>query len=89
VYKRQSYINSHGETGFVVPGSEPVAFREAMRTLWNNPQMAQEMGRKAEQRYWQLFTADKMAQRYVAMYQQLLAGSVEPVHATPNRQSLP
>ncbi len=84
-----SYINCHGETGFVVPGSEPVAFREAMRTLWNNPQMAQEMGRKAEQRYWQLFTADKMAQRYVAMYQQLLAGSVEPVHATPNRQSLP
>ena len=32
-----SYINNHNETGLVVPPSNPQAFREAMRTLWENP----------------------------------------------------
>lgn len=68
-----SYINSDGETGLVVPPSNPQALREAMRTLWENPEMAQQMGQKAEQRYWELFTADKMAQRYLDLYQRLVA----------------
>ncbi|WP_338847267.1 glycosyltransferase family 4 protein [Massilia sp. W12] len=68
-----SYINNHQETGLVAPPSDPQALRAAMQTLWDNPQMAQEMGRRAEQRYWQLFTADKMAERYVALYRQVLA----------------
>ena len=33
---------------------------EAMRTLWENPVQAAEMGVKAEARYRQLFTADEM-----------------------------
>lgn len=67
-----SYINHHQETGLVVPPSDPDALRVAMQTLWENPQMAAQMGAKAEQRYWDLFTADKMAERYVSLYRQLI-----------------
>lgn len=80
-----SYINNDGETGYVVQNCDPGQFREAMLALWNNPLKATEMGCKAEQRYWQLFTADKMVQRYVTMYQELRVGGVSPVHATANR----
>ncbi len=67
-----SYINIHGETGLVVPPSHPQAFREAMRTLWENPVRAAEMGMKAEARYRQLFTADEMGRKWTELYQDLL-----------------
>ncbi len=68
-----SYINIHDETGLVVPPSDPQAFGAAMRTLWDNPALAQAMGRRAEQRYQQLFTAERMASSYHALYQELVA----------------
>ncbi|MDR9751155.1 glycosyltransferase family 4 protein [Pseudomonas sp. SZMC_28357] len=67
-----SYINIHNETGLVVPPSNPHAFREAMRTLWDNPVLAAEMGRKAEARYRQLFTAEEMGRKWNELYQELL-----------------
>lgn len=67
-----SYINIHNETGLVVPPSNPQAFREAMRTLWENPARAAEMGMKAEARYRQLFTADEMGRKWAALYEELL-----------------
>ncbi len=67
-----TYINIDGETGLVVPPSDPQAFGTAMRKLWDNPDMAKEMGRRAEVRYWELFTAEKMALSYLALYQQVL-----------------
>ncbi|CAB1405418.1 Glycosyltransferase [Pseudomonas fluorescens] len=67
-----SYINIHNETGLVVPPSQPLAFREAMRTLWDDPQRAAAMGVKAEARYRQLFTADDMGRKWTALYQELL-----------------
>jgi rhamnosyl/mannosyltransferase len=68
-----SFINIHGETGLVVPPSDPAAFRDAMSRLWSNPDMAADMGRSAEARYWELFTAEKMAAGYAALYKELLA----------------
>ncbi len=67
-----TYINIDGETGMVVPPSDPGALREAMDYLWNNPVVAKKMGERAEERYWDLFTADKMAKSYVDLYQSLL-----------------
>ncbi|AZD82830.1 glycosyltransferase family 4 protein [Pseudomonas chlororaphis] len=67
-----SYINIHGETGLVVPPSDPLAFRAAMRQLWDNPEQAAQMGLKAEARYRQLFTADEMGRRWSELYQELL-----------------
>jgi len=68
-----TYINVHGDSGLVVPPSDPQALRAAMRTLWDNPRMAQEMGRHAEARYWRLFTSNRMAQGYAALYRELVA----------------
>jgi rhamnosyl/mannosyltransferase len=67
-----SYINVDNKTGIVVPPSNPDAFREAMRLLWDNPCIAVEMGHQAEQRYWELFTANQMATSYAALYRKLM-----------------
>ncbi|QJT09795.1 glycosyltransferase family 4 protein [Oceanidesulfovibrio marinus] len=66
-----SYINIHGETGIVVPPSDPGALREAMLQLWDNPDLAAEMGSHAQQRYSTLFTADIMASNYVDLYNEV------------------
>jgi glycosyltransferase involved in cell wall biosynthesis len=67
-----TYINIDGDTGLVVPPSDPAAFRAAMRTLWDNPPLAAAMGQRAEKRYWDLFTAEKMAYNYVQLYRDLI-----------------
>ncbi|NHZ80524.1 glycosyltransferase [Massilia sp. CCM 8695] len=68
-----TYINIDAETGLVVPPSDPQAFGDAMRTLWDNPELAQAMGKRAEARYWELFTAEQMAKSYTALYHELVA----------------
>lgn len=68
-----TYINTHGTTGLVVPPSDPTAFREAMRWIWENPGAASEMGRQAEARFWELFSAESMGCRWHTLYRDLLA----------------
>lgn len=67
-----SFVNIANETGLVIPPSDPLALRLAMHTLWQNPEMASEMGRKAEARYWDLFTGDKMVASYVDLYRSMI-----------------
>ncbi len=67
-----SYINLHGQTGLVVPPSDAAALREAMRTLWENPERAAEMGRNAAERYRTLFTAERMGRQMAELYRDLL-----------------
>ncbi|MBR1034074.1 glycosyltransferase involved in cell wall biosynthesis [Bradyrhizobium japonicum] len=69
-----SYVNIHGETGLVVPPSDPGAVREAMRVLFDNPELAAQMGERAKQRYQKYFTASQMVDRYVRLYDELLSG---------------
>ena len=66
-----TFINIDDETGLVVPPSDPVAMRQAMRYLWEHPEQAADMGRRAEARYWEHFTADQMVGEYVKLYRQL------------------
>jgi glycosyltransferase involved in cell wall biosynthesis len=66
-----TFINIAGETGLVVPPSDPVALRQAMRYLWEHPAQASEMGRRAEERYWKYFTAEQMVGKYVKLYHEL------------------
>jgi rhamnosyl/mannosyltransferase len=68
-----TYINIDQDTGLVVPPSDAQAFDQAMRTLWENPPLAAEMGRRAGQRYATLFTAEKMAADYAQLYRSLLS----------------
>jgi rhamnosyl/mannosyltransferase len=67
-----TYINIVDETGLVVPPSDPLALRQAMTYLWEHPEQAAEMGNRAEQRYWQLFTAEQMVRSYVDLYQEMV-----------------
>ena len=66
-----TFININKETGVVVPPSDPVALRGALDYLWDNQEVAKAMGERAEQRYWDLFTADKMSESYAHLYQKL------------------
>lgn len=66
-----TYINIDNDTGLVVPPSDPQAFGAAMRTLWQDPLLAAAMGRRAEARYWKLFTAKRMAENYLELYRDL------------------
>ncbi len=66
-----TYINVDGDTGIVVPPSDPQALRAAMQRLWENPEMARQMGRRAEMRYQELFTSEKMASNYLSLYESL------------------
>jgi rhamnosyl/mannosyltransferase len=68
-----TYINIDRETGLVVPPSDPVALRAAMAALWNDPALARAMGQRAEARYRELFTSERMAASYVELYRELAA----------------
>jgi len=71
-----TYINIDKETGIVVPPSDVTGLRNALDYLWDNPKVAKTMGEAAEARYWEIFTADKMALSYVKLYKKLLADTV-------------
>ncbi len=66
-----TFINIADETGLVVPPSDPVALRQAMRYLWEHPEVAAEMGRRGEERYWKHFTEEQMVKSYVELYREL------------------
>lgn len=72
-----TYINIGEETGLVVPPSDPTSLRAAMLYLLNNPAKAAEMGRHAENRYWNYFTAGQMVNKYAALYRDLFS---KPLH---------
>jgi rhamnosyl/mannosyltransferase len=67
-----SYINIDGETGFVVPASDPGALRTAMLRLANDPDLRKRMGAAARRRFDERFTAERMAARYVELYRNLV-----------------
>lgn len=66
-----TFINIADETGLVVPPSDPPALRQAMQYLWEHPEQAAEMGKRAEARYWKNFTAEQMVDSYVDLYKKI------------------
>lgn len=67
-----TFINIGNVTGLVVPPTDSVALRQAMRYLWQHPEEAADMGRRAEERYWKHFTAEQMVKSYVDLYGDLM-----------------
>lgn len=82
-----SFINANGVTGLVVPPSDPPAFRQAMKWCWDNPEQAAEMGRQAEARYQELFTADAMGRVWADLYRDLLDERAEKEGLLPEGRS--
>lgn len=67
-----TFVNIANETGLIVPPSDPGALRQVMRYLWEHPQKAAKMGQRAEERYWQHFTAERMVRSYIDLYRDLV-----------------
>ncbi|HYF97656.1 MAG TPA: glycosyltransferase family 4 protein [Coxiellaceae bacterium] len=67
-----TFVNIADETGVVVPPGDPIALRQAMKFLWQNPVKAELMGKAALRRYHNLFTAEKMVNSYLGLYQKLV-----------------
>ena len=76
-----TYVNIHEETGLTVPPNAPLALREAMRRLWDNPQQTQDFGSNAKARFHKLFTAKRMCATTTQVYRELLktTGATHPV----------
>lgn len=55
----QRDIIIEGKTGIFVPPEDPRAMREAIEYLWNNPRIAEEMGKEGRKRVEQYFTLDQ------------------------------
>ena len=70
-----SYVNVAGKTGLVVPPADGAALADAMRLLWNDEPMTKSMGEAAKARAAALFSADAMADAYVALYRELAPGA--------------
>ena len=67
-----TFVNIENETGLVIPPDDAFALKNAMKHLWENPEIASDMGQKAASRYWINFTADKMVSSYVGLYSKLM-----------------
>lgn len=66
-----SYVNKAGETGLVVPPSDPARLAQAINQVVDSPVEAANWGRAARDRYVRLFTADRMGKAYAKLYHQL------------------
>jgi glycosyltransferase involved in cell wall biosynthesis len=62
-----------GETGFLVPPSDPKALADAMVRILSDDDLARRMGETGYQRARQLFDAKVNAQQTVAVYEELFA----------------
>lgn len=72
IYTGTSYVNSHGQTGLVVPRNDARALAAAMNEILRDPQRAEQWGATGRRRYLDLFTAETMGRRYNALYTRLL-----------------
>lgn len=67
-----SYVNAHGETGFVVPPESPDALSRAMNALLENNALALQMGLAARVRYERLFSGEALGRAYRELYDEVL-----------------
>jgi rhamnosyl/mannosyltransferase len=68
------WVNQHGCTGLVVPPGDPAALAAAIDSLAADPLLQRRMGDAGRRRVAAEFTADRMAQRTLAVYHDVLDG---------------
>ena len=64
-------IVSDGDNGRLCPVDDVGAFAEAIRDLKSDPGQIAEMGRAARQTVENRFSIDRMAERYLALFERL------------------
>ena len=67
------WVNADGESGLVVQVENGLALANAIRRIIDHPDLYKQLSIGALNRYKQLFTKDKMIDRCVKIYQQLLS----------------
>ncbi|MCK9988906.1 MAG: N-acetyl-alpha-D-glucosaminyl-diphospho-ditrans,octacis-undecaprenol 3-alpha-mannosyltransferase / rhamnosyltransferase [Azoarcus sp.] len=65
-----SFVNSHAETGFVVPPDNPGALADAMNRLIEDMALAESMGRAARSRYERMFSGEALGREYARLFQE-------------------
>lgn len=68
-----SFVNKHGETGFVVPPESPRELAVACNTLLRDTAAAAIMGAAARARYEQLFSGQALGRSYADLYHEVVA----------------
>ena len=66
------WVNRHGETGWVVPPGDVAALHEAMMGLLADAALCDRLGAGARLRVEQEFTSRRMAERTVALYEEVV-----------------
>ena len=66
-----TYVNIDGQTGLVVPPSDPLALRDAIQRLWQSDSLARTLGEGARARFESEFSGDIMGKRYAELYEGL------------------
>lgn len=72
-----SFVNLDGQTGFVVPPSDPEALKNAISTLDQDHELAERFGKAARSRYETEFTGQLMGQRYARLYKEMHSSSCD------------
>lgn len=67
-----SYINQHGETGLVVPPSDPQALAQAIETLLGDSTLRADYGAAARRRIETHFTLDSMTEQLLSVYRDMI-----------------
>ena len=67
-----SYVNIDNETGLIVEPANPTALALAMKTLADDPALAQKLGKQARIRFDTVFTIAQYADNYASIYKALL-----------------
>ncbi len=66
-------IITHDHDGLLVPPAEPKAQAAAIQELLDDPERARRLGKNARQTAFERFSAEAMAERYMELYERLLA----------------
>jgi rhamnosyl/mannosyltransferase len=68
-----SYVNLHGETGFVVPPRDALAIAAAVNRLLGDPELRTRFGAMGRSRVVNHFQKDRMAERMAMLYRSLVS----------------
>ncbi|WP_343551220.1 glycosyltransferase [Pantoea sp.] len=67
-----TFINTNDQTGIVIDGANPEQLKRAVYNIWNDRSKSSEYGKRARERYEEIFTAKKMASEYLDIYEEVI-----------------
>ncbi|HEX3941298.1 MAG TPA: glycosyltransferase [Acidobacteriaceae bacterium] len=69
-------VSVHDETGLTVAPGDVPALAEAIQRLLNRPDLREKYGRAGKERVLMAFTADRMVERTLLLYEEILGGKI-------------